>query len=654
MTGALKKLLYVILGIAAFLALVTIAISLLIDPNNYRDDIAEAAKRQTGRDLVIEGDLDLSIFPWFALTAGRTTLANAPGFGDEPFLSFEEARLSIEVMPLIRGEGLKIGAVVLDSFQLNLAVAEDGRNNWQDIPEHVEAAPEADESELPPEVETDIDDAVAEAEGVDITLSIASIDISNAAVSYRDAQTGANYSLTNFNLSTGRVSGSEPIDIRSSFDFEAQPANLAGDFRIETAIIPDKGGITLGDADISTVGIDASVSLLEESEGFHVEVDAFSLKSLMNRLNIEPPVTADPDALGKVIFAADLRINDDAIALSGVELVVDDTTFKGGMSVATDGQGAISVDLAADAIDLGRYMAPAPEASAAAGDTVPVEIPVELIRALNVRGNLTVEAATLSGMVFENAKLGLRAADGDLRMHPIAADLFGGKYEGDVRINASGNVPALSVNENIRGVSLGSLASAMFDRKDITGTINGAFKLGGSGADFAAIQRGLDGSISMELIDGAWEGTDIWHELRRARAMLRQETPPEPTLPARTQFSNVRIAGPVTDGVFRNDDLFAELPFMQLSGRGTVNIPAAELDYRMTARILDKPELASKATPEELEDFTEAKIPIRITGPLADPTIAPDIETLLRQEVEKKVEEELKDRLLDKLLRDND
>ena len=43
------------------------------------------------------------------------------------------------------------------------------------------------------------------------------------------------------------------------------------------------------------------------------------------------------------------------------------------------------------------------------------------------------------------------------------------------------DVPALAVNENIRGVSLGALARAMFDQQNVTGTINGTFRLGGRG-----------------------------------------------------------------------------------------------------------------------------------------------------------------------------
>lgn len=299
-------------------------------------------------------------------------------------------------------------------------------------------------------------------------------------------------------------------------------------------------------------------------------------------------------------------------------------------------------------------MEPAADAGTSGGDAVPVEIPADLIRALNVRGDLTLETAQLSGMTFENVTLGLNAANGDMRLHPIAANFFDGNYNGDVRINASGNVPVLSVNENVHDVSLGSLAMAMFEQENITGTINGSFKLSGKGENLAAIQRSLSGSMSMELIDGAWEGTDLWYELRRARALYKQEPAPEPTLPARTQFSSVKATGPVTNGVFRNDDLFAQLPFMRLTGKGSVDFAAGEVDYRMMARILENPEFAANASPEELEEFTEAKIPLRITGSLADPTVAPDIEELLKREVKKKVEDELKDKLLKKLFGDDE
>ena len=541
----------------------------------------------------------------------------------------------MRLLPLVLGGNVSIGTAELESFQLNLAVNRNGVSNWQDL---LDADEHVDETTGDP--------------GTTATLDIAGINISNASITYSDAQSGDTYRLTDVNLSSGAIAAGQAIPLSAGLNFEIQPADLAGDVSLETSVTfdPDNQLVTLGDLELDLLGVEMMAAFdpidygNEPALNGSLEVDAFSLPSLMRRLNIEPPETVDPNALGKIILDGKAKINTESIRLTDVELVVDDTTFSGFMSVTLD-TSRINFKFAADSINLDGYMAPAAETTASAG-AVPVEIPADLIRTLNLNGSLTVNEARLTGMVFENVDLTLKAANGDLRLHPVTAMLFDGTYSGDVRINASGNTPVLSVNENVEGVNIGALAQAMIDSEQVTGTINGSFVLSGSGDNLAAIQQSLDGNLSFELLDGAFEGTDVWYELRRARALFKQEPAPEPTLPARTQFSNVRATGPVTDGVFRNDDLLAELPFMRLTGKGSVDLPKAEIDYKLTARVLEKPEFASGATEEELKEFTEAVIPLRISGSLASPSIKPDVEDMLKRELKKKAEEELLDRLL--------
>lgn len=153
--------------------------------------------------------------------------------------------------------------------------------------------------------------------------------------------------------------------------------------------------------------------------------------------------------------------------------------------------------------------------------------------------------------------------------------------------------------------------------------------------------------MAFTLTDGTYEGTDVWYELRRARAVFKQEAPPEPQLPARTRFSEVRATGKVTKGVLHNDDFFAELPFMRLNGSGSVDLPAATADYSLSGRVFEKPEFMQDVSPEELEDLTKAVIPLRITGPLASPKVSVDLEALLQERVREEVEDKLKDALQD-------
>jgi AsmA protein len=377
-----------------------------------------------------------------------------------------------------------------------------------------------------------------------------------------------------------------------------------------------------------------------------IDIAAFSPRTLMTELGIEAPETADPEVLGKLRIEAKAGVTARAISLSDLVLVLDDTTFEGRLSVPREPKGFYELDLSGDSIDVARYMAPANEAGAASDEaSSTVEIPVDLIRALNARGNLSIARANLGNILFENVTVSLNSADGLLRIHPIAADFFDGGYRGDIRIDASGDVPSIAVNESINDVNLAPMARAMFEVDNITGSVNGTFQLGGRGPDMNSIRRDLDGRMSIELRDGAWEGTDVWYEMRRARSYFKGlEQPQKPATP-RTRFSTMKASGIVTDGVMQNDDFFAELPFMQISGRGSVNFVEATVDYSVTGRVLDKPEFMTDVSPEELEDFTAAVIPFRITGSLASPTIRPDVETMLKD----RAEEEAKKLIMDKL-----
>ena len=646
----LKPVLYFIAAVAALLVIGGVSVMLLFDPNDHRENLEFFVKEVTGRELVIEGDIDVSLFPWLAIEIGRTRLGNAVDFGDKPFASFDKARLSIRLMPMLLRRDIEVTTADLDALQLNLAVDATGRSNWQDFIDASDALAAAPATEA--------DDGVKESAALDIS----GFEIRDSSISYIDAQAGSSIQLSALDIVTGSISTADDGAIHlDGFSFDALlegVTEVPSTVSLETASLDvntEAETITLDDVELALLGLDISAAVEPFSYAGEItpvaviQVDAFSLRSLMQRLDIEAPETTDPTALGKVIIDASARVSPSAIALTGLTLVLDETTFTGDLSIPQGNNDIFSLDLKADSIDLDRYMVPATEGAATGNaEEVPIEIPSELIRLINARGSLTVQDAQLSGMQFENVTLGLTTNNGNLRLHPISATLFEGNYNGDVRIDASGSTPVMSVNERIEGVQLGALAKAMFQQDNITGTINGTFQLSGRGADLGAIQRDLDGNIALELIDGAWEGTDVWYELRSARASLKQEPAPEPTLPARTQFSQLSASGPVNNGVFTNDDLLAELPFMRLTGNGSVNLIAATVDYRMSARVFDKPEfIGDDVTAAEIKDFTKTVIPIRVTGPLDAPTIAPDFKKLLKDQAKKEVEKKLKNKLED-------
>ena len=101
MGRVVKFILSLLVGFAALFILASIALFLFFDPNDFREDISKTVKSQTGRDLIIEGDISLDVFPWLAVEVGKASLGNAPGFGNEPMASFERASFSVRLLPVI-------------------------------------------------------------------------------------------------------------------------------------------------------------------------------------------------------------------------------------------------------------------------------------------------------------------------------------------------------------------------------------------------------------------------------------------------------------------------------------------------------------------------------------------------------------------------
>src|SRR5262249_40911417 len=152
------------------------------------------------------------------------------------------------------------------------------------------------------------------------------------------------------------------------------------------------------------------------------------------------------------------------------------------------------------------------------------------------------------------------------------------------------------------------------------------------------IMKTLDGTLDFKVADGALEGADLWYEIRRARAVLKQQAVPERSGPARTPFTALTGTGVMKNGVMSNNDLNVAMQYLKVTGQGTVDIPASTLDYRLIAAVLKIPR--EGADTSQMEDMVDAQIPVKITGALTDPKVRPDLEGYLKNEVKQRVDKE--------------
>ena len=277
MNQLLKTLLIIVAGIVGVIVFASVALFLFFDPNDYRDEISAGVKEVTGRDLTIEGDLSLSIFPWLAIEVGRTELGNAEGFGDEPFMRFEAASLSVRMLPLILSQETTVGTASIEGLVVNLQVAADGTTNWDDLSQPEETVG----FEIP---ETDTEPA---------KVDFGSIRVSDANVSYTDAQTGNAYTVTNLAFNSDGIGADEPFDLDAEFDFTVAPGELGGHVAIRGTTT-----MTEGAAQVSIEGLNVSGELrgvTTQTVAFNFDSRAMTIDTAaermspgeINRINIE-------------------------------------------------------------------------------------------------------------------------------------------------------------------------------------------------------------------------------------------------------------------------------------------------------------------------------------------------------------------------------
>ena len=227
-----------IVSLLAVLVVLSVALSaallLLVDPNDYRDEISVAVTDATGRPFVIEGELSLKTFPCCGVELGALELGNPPGFPAAAFARVESAAVDLQLWPLLTSRELRVGDIKLTGLKLNLLGLADGTNNWVFAPADDAPQPSAD----------------TEATEVDLAaLDIYGIEIADGELSFRDEATNQHLRLSDMSLSTGSIQSGEPFDVSSSLLAEDLISGTSASLELSTTAVIDTESLTADLAD---------------------------------------------------------------------------------------------------------------------------------------------------------------------------------------------------------------------------------------------------------------------------------------------------------------------------------------------------------------------------------------------------------------------
>lgn len=788
MRTALKILLGVAGIVLALFVVVAIAVTLLFEPNDYRDYLVAAVEDATGRPFALEGDLGLDVLPCCSVTLGPARLGNPAGFPKGDFVTVGAASASLKLWPLLFEREIRIGTVTLEGVNVALLQREDGAVNWELTGAETEHEASASDGGPPP------------------PLQVEALRLVDATLSYQDRQTGADYTVTGLTLETGHVHFTEdrlaplPIELSltardAGLDLEARlearlTVGLDGDaatfdaeqvtLRAERTVLSVTGR---GTADLGTgeLTADGTLAIAETSpralltklagdayrptdstaltrlaaegrwrvagdtvevEALQVQLDdslltasavaeAFGAGAVRGELRVDRidvarylpaetesgaetpigsllveelatraalagdalelnvtagagggriavrgsgtlaeagpelsgtleltdlsprrllagldavPETADPNVLNRLTGTARWQVGADSAAVEELSWQLDDTRLTGRVGIDDFERLATRFDLAIDRIDLDAYLPPEADEAEAAAEEAESEIPVELVRGLDLAGRLRVGNLQMLQLTLTDLAADVRAADGVLRLEPISARLYGGRYDGRVTVDATGPRAKLDLEQRLAAVQVGELAQSFFASDALGGSLTLELSGTGTGNAPAELLEGLAGALSFQLADGVYRGVDLVHELRRAKAALRSEpAPAEPAL-KETPIRTLTASGHLVDGVLQTNALSADAGGLMLAGRGGLDLKNLALDYRLDAKLS-----AATAEAAKLGELAGLTVPLALEGPVTAPRVAVDLRGLIGGNLRDALTQKARDSLLERL-----
>ena len=214
----MKRILRTLLATIGILGLVAVAavvfVTTFFDPEDLKPRLVEVVREHSGLELELEGPLSWSFYPRLGVSveSAEVRLPDQPP-EERPFAAFENGEVSLAFAPLLGGE-IAIEGLTIDGLRLNLVRDAEGRGNWQALMERLRDRGEQAEQALAPASAGPNPDADGSA--LSVALNIASVQVRQGQVNYRDLQAGREMTLQQLNVTGSNVNPDQAFPLNAS------------------------------------------------------------------------------------------------------------------------------------------------------------------------------------------------------------------------------------------------------------------------------------------------------------------------------------------------------------------------------------------------------------------------------------------------------
>lgn len=266
---------------------------------------------------------------------------------------------------------------------------------------------------------------------------------------------------------------------------------------------------------------------------------------------------------------------------------------------------------------------PAPDATASqeTPPVAPLPAPAASPASFDADVNLNVRKTRVAHLELGPSSLGLVFRDGVLNATLGGMDLYDGHASGKLMFDASKPVPEFTGDFRLDGVQAKTLLSDAAQFSLLEGHAKLALQIAGAGTNSEEIKSSLQGQGSLAVSDGAIDGIDLTTMISQIGEGQIPELRQGPG--NKTAFSDLGGAFTIKNGIAETSSLQMTSPLLKVAAAGTVDLTRSTINMLANPEIVAGPQGQSGAN-----DLAGLSVPVRIEGPLDQPTIRPEIKSM--------------------------
>ncbi len=501
----MTKLIEFIAVLFIVIVIALISIVALTDINQYKGQITQAVEKATGRQLIIDGDIELSwsLVPTISVEGVRFSNAS---WGSEPqMLSVDQFLLQIALKPLLSGD-IEINKLILIKPTILVETNKEGLSNWQlSTSDNHQTKDDSSSNGLS-------------------SIYLSQVVIEDAQFIYKEGLSGQQQKLIIDSLLLEAENMDSEIDVVVDATYNTVDVAVKGHVGainqfIENTSYPVDVMISLPD---SSLAVNGNIEQPLEGKGIAVTIEA----KAQNLSAISTLIKDELPEYGDISIKTQLTSHSDRYQLENIDLQVGESNLMGDIVLAlNDPRPNVTATLSSTKIDINQFL---PESKEQAEDVlvdeteiVPNEsetqtasiIPVNLIPFESIARSLRIVDADITLQANEikieqdeinNTELHVMLSDGHLVIAPLTSSINGGLVSLELDLESSNEQLQMAINldaESLEKISyLSGLSLPELAPISINGTISAdRSQLSFADLDLVAGKSNLSGYAKVEL-----------------------------------------------------------------------------------------------------------------------------------------------------------